>query len=204
MQYPLKLSFKILAIAQLVTVSAAAGNVVFHVKQKAFKLKEDVTVFADTDQTRPLYHIKADRVLDFNARYQFIDAANGYPVGSIKRQGVKSLWKSQFDVYPPGVEAGAPGTTPVLSLTEENPWTKVFDTLLGEVPVLGMFTGYLFHPAYLATRPGGPEPVLRLVKQPAFFEGKFLVERRGELAPDEENRALLALLMLVLLERSKG
>jgi hypothetical protein len=171
MQYPLQLSFKVLAIAQQVTVSDAANNVVFHVKQKAFKLKEDVTVFADTAQTRPLYQIKADRVLDFNARYSFIDAANGYPLGSIKRQGVKSLWKSQYDVFPPGVDANAPGTMPALSLTEENPWTKVFDALLSEIPLVGMFTGYLFHPAYLATRPGGTEPVLRLVKQAAFFEG---------------------------------
>jgi hypothetical protein len=61
----------------------------------------------------------------------------------------------------------------------------------------------LFHPAYLAVRPGG-ETVLRLVKEPAFFEGKFRIEQKAPLGEDEETRALLALLMLVLLERSKG
>ena len=206
MQYPLSLSFKVLAIAQQVTVSDAAGTVIFHVKQKAFKLKEDVTVFGDTAQTRPLYTIKADRVLDFSGRYQFTDAATGAPVGSVKRQGMKSLWKAQYDVFAPGVNANAPGAAaPLLSISEENPWIKVLDGVLGEIPVVGMFTGYLFHPAYLAARPGGSgETVLRLVKEPAFFEGRFRIEQKAALAPEEETRALLALLMLVLLERGKG
>ena len=205
MQYPLQLSFKVLAIAQQVTVSDAAGTVIFHVKQKAFKLKEDVTVFADTAQTRPLYTIKADRVLDFSGRYQFTDATTGAPVGSVKRQGMKSLWKAQYDVFAPGVDANAPGgAAPVLSVSEENPWTKVLDGVLGEIPIVGMFTGYLFHPAYLAARPGGGETVLRLVKEPALFEGRFRIEQKAPLDPDEETRTLLALLMLVLLERSKG
>jgi hypothetical protein len=167
-------------------------------------LKEDVTVFGDTAQTQPLYTIKADRVLDFSGRYQFTDAATGAPVGSIKRQGMKSLWKAQYDLFAPGVDANAPGAAvPLLSISEENPWTKVLDGVLGEIPIVGMFTGYLFHPAYLAARPGG-ETVLRLVKEPAFFEGKFRIEQKAPLDPDEETRALLALLMLVLLERSKG
>jgi hypothetical protein len=69
-----------------------------------------------------------------------------------------------------------------------------------------MFTGYLFHPAYILTRPSAPDaaPALRLLKQPAFFEGKFRVERLAELDQDEETRALLGLLMMIMLERSRG
>ena len=73
MKYPLNLSFKLLAIAQQITGTDAAGQVVFYVKQKAFKLKEAVTVFADVEQTKPMYTIKADRVIDFSARYDFND-----------------------------------------------------------------------------------------------------------------------------------
>lgn len=65
MNYPLQLSFEILSVARKLSVIDAAGNLSFFVKQKMFKLKESVTVFADVDQRLPLYELKADRVIDF-------------------------------------------------------------------------------------------------------------------------------------------
>ena len=47
MNYPLHLSFKILALARQLRLTDASGNRIFHVKQKVFKLKEAVTVFVD-------------------------------------------------------------------------------------------------------------------------------------------------------------
>jgi hypothetical protein len=194
MNYPLHISFKILALARQLAVTDASGSLVFYVKQKAFKLKESVTVFADATQTQPLYSINANKILDFSASYQFADT-QGTPIGSVRRQGMKSLWKAHYDVFD--------GESPVMVIKEENAWTKVLDALLGEIPVVGMFTGYLFHPAYLVTRPDGAV-VMRLEKQPAFFEGKFIVQKHAELNQTEETRALLSLIMMVLLERSRG
>ncbi len=194
MNYPLDITFKLLAIAQQLSVRDAQGNLIFYVKRKAFKLKEAITVFADEAQMRPLYHLNADRVIDFSARYLFTDHA-GNTLGSIKRHGMRSLWKSHYEIEDDQHAA--------LSLNEESAWIKVFDSLLGELPVVGMLTGYLFHPAYLLSRADGTV-LLRMEKQPAFFEGKFRVERRAELAPAEETRALLGLLMMILLERSRG
>ena len=194
MNYPLNLSFKILALARQLSVTDASGRLIFYVKQKAFKLKEAVTVFADAEQTQSLYSINANKVLDFSARYTFTDR-NGRVLGSVKRQGMKSLWKAHYDILD--------GETPVMTIKEESPWTKVLDSLVGEIPILGMFTGYLFHPAYLVTRQNGAV-VLRLEKQPAFFEGKFVVQKQGEMDQTEEERAILSLLMMVLLERHRG
>ncbi len=194
MNYPLQLSFKLMALAQQVSVTDAQGNLVFYVKQKAFKLKEAVTVFADTQQTQPLYTMNADKVFDFSARYHFADR-NGQPIGSVKRQGMKSIWKARYDILD--------GENQVMLISEENPWIKVFDALLGEVPLLGMFTGYFFHPAYQVAHTNGAV-LLRLVKQPAFFEGKFIIEKQAEMPPAEETRALLSLLMMLLLERRRG
>ena len=194
MNYPLQISFKIIAIAQQLSITDAQGNLVFYVKQKAFKLKEAVTVFADAGQTQPLYTINADKMLDFSARYRFADNS-GNPIGSVKRQGMKSIWKARYDIMD--------GESPVMMISEENAWTKVFDSLLGEVPIVGMFTGYFFHPAYRVTRPDGTM-VLRIEKQPAFFEGKFVVEKHAEMSPVEETRALLSLVMMLLLERGRG
>ena len=194
MNYPLHMSFKVLAIAQQISVTDAGGSLVFYVKQKAFKLKEAVTVFADAGQTQPLYSINANKMLDFSARYAFTDR-QGRPLGSVRRQGMKSLWKSHYDVLD--------GEQVVMTIQEESAWTKVLDGLVGEIPILGMFTGYLFHPAYLVTRQDGTL-VLRLEKQPAFFEGKFIIEKKAEMNEQEEERALLSVIMMILLERHRG
>jgi hypothetical protein len=66
-----------------------------------------------------------------------------------------------------------------------------------------MFTGYLFHPAYVVAG-AGAAPLLRLEKQPAFLEGRFKVEKLGQLSGDEETVALLSLVMVILLERRRG
>jgi|SRR5688572_2716077 hypothetical protein len=192
--YPLQLSFKIVAVAPQIAVTDASGALLLYVRQKLFKLREAVTVFGDQAQTRPLYTIAADRVLDFSARYHVATAA-GEPVGVVQRQGMRSFWKAHYDVTRDGA--------PVLQLREENPWVKVLDGLFGEIPLLGMLSGYLFHPAYLATRPDGG-PALRVRKQAALWEGRYEITRLGELSAEDEELGLLAVLMLLLLERSRG
>ncbi|HEX8432508.1 MAG TPA: hypothetical protein VF625_14555, partial [Longimicrobium sp.] len=62
MRFPLNLTFKILALAPQVFVRDADGELQLYVRQKALKLKEAVTVFADEAQTRVLYTINADRI----------------------------------------------------------------------------------------------------------------------------------------------
>jgi uncharacterized protein YxjI len=194
MNFPLDLSFKKVALNPQVKVSDASGQVVLYTKQKAFKLKEAVTVFADVEQTRPLYTINADRVLDFNAKYNISDAA-GRPLGAVARKGRKSLWRAQYEVSDGG---GQP-----MTIREENGWVKVADALIGEVPLLGIFSGYLFNPSYVLTDAAGA-PLMRLAKQPAFLEGKFRVEKLADMSEADETRAVLSFLMMVLLERRRG
>jgi uncharacterized protein YxjI len=195
MNYPLQLSFKLMAIAQQLSLRDTSGQLIFYVKQKAFKLKEAVTVFADAEQQQPLYYINANKILDFSANYQFTDR-NGVPAGSIRRQGMRSIWRASYDIYDER-------NNHVMAIKEENPWSKVFDSLLGEVPLVGMFTGFFFHPSYLVSASNG-QPIMRLQKQRAFFEGKFTIEQLAQLQPVDETRTLLALIMMVLLERARG
>ena len=194
MNFPLDLSFKKIALSPQVKVSDASGQVVLYTKQKAFKLKEAVTVFADVEQTRPLYTINADRVLDFNAKYNIADTA-GRPLGAIARKGRKSLWRAQYEVTDGGGQ--------LMTIQEENGWVKVGDALFGEIPILGIFSGYLFNPSYVLTNAAGA-PLMRLAKQPAFMEGKFRIEKLAEMSEQDETRAVLSFLMMVLLERRRG
>src|SRR6185503_4467025 len=146
MNYPLHLSFEILSLARKISVTDATGNLSFYVKQKMFKLKEAVTVFADAEQKLPLYELKADRVLDFSASYHFTDA-RGNHLGTVRRKGMKSIWRARYDIVN--------GSGRALTIQEVNPWAKVFDSLLTELPIVGMFSGYLFHPEYLVAREDG-------------------------------------------------
>ncbi len=189
------MSFKILAIASQIYIRDSSGQLVGYVKQKLFKLKEDINIYADEEQTKHLYNIKADRVIDFSARYSFTDASGSH-IGSIKRQGMRSIWRANYDIFDAA-------SNQVMKINEENGWVKVVDSLVGELPVVGMFTGYFFNPSYLISRTDGTA-VARVEKQPAFFEGKFRLTPVIDLTEEEEVRVLLGTLAMTLLERSRG
>ncbi len=65
-------------------------NLLLYVKQKAFKLKEDITMFADEAQTRPVIKINARNILDFSAAYDVTDVATGEKIGVLRRKGMMS------------------------------------------------------------------------------------------------------------------
>ncbi len=195
MQYPLTLTFKTIALNPQIAVTDATGALVLYVRQKAFKLREAVSVFGDREMTRPLFTIGADRMIDFRATYHFT-AADGTVHGAVRREGRRAIWRSRFEVT-------GPDGTPVFGIQEDNPWTKVLDALLGQIPLIGALSGYLLHPSYTLSRPDGA-PALRLTKQPAFLEGRFLLEEIENVPPHEEVLAVLSVLMMTLLERARG
>ncbi|MGP1375205.1 MAG: hypothetical protein ACTS3T_20420 [Almyronema sp.] len=194
MQYPLTLTFKFWALAPQILVTDASGNVVFYIRQKLFKLKEAIGVFADPEQTQLRYEIKADRILDFSARYAFTDPYQR-EVGAVKRHGWRSIWRARYDIFKQDAVT--------FTISEKNPWVKVMDSLFAEIPLVGIFTGYVFNPSYLVSRSEG-SVVMRLEKQPAFFSRIFTIKKTDMLDEQEEIRILLSLLMMILLERRRG
>ena len=194
MNYPLTLTFKVIALAPQLSVTDASGQLVFYVRQKLMKLRESVTVYADREQKRAVTQIKADRILDFNAVYGFEDQ-QGRRFGAVRRAGMRSLWKAQYEVQR--------GDAPILTIREDSAFTRFMDGVIGDLPIIGLLSGYFFHPSYSVTRPDGTR-VLHVKKQPALWEGRFTIEREAELTPDEEASAILSILMMVLLERDRG
>ncbi|TAG10295.1 MAG: hypothetical protein EAZ42_04380 [Verrucomicrobia bacterium] len=194
--YPLTLSFKLLAIASQATIKDANGRELIYTKQKLLKFREHVEIWSNSSRGVKLADIRANKVIDWSARYVSVDT-NGQTIGSVGRRGWKSIWKAHYEVFNPGDDQAD------FSIQEENPWTKMFDSIIGGIPIIGMFSGYFLNPSYLARRKDGTE-VMRITKMPAFFEGLFRVEKLGELTPREELNLFLAFLMLVLLERQRG
>ncbi len=74
------------------------GAVVAYSEQKAFKLKEDIRVFADEAKTRELLTIQARQIMDFSAAYDITDTTTGERVGALRRCGGKSILRDEWTV----------------------------------------------------------------------------------------------------------
>ncbi len=194
MDYPLDLRFRLISFGPQINVLDASGRSVAYVKQKAFRLKEDVEVHTDETRQTPLWRIKADRIIDWSAAYRITDA-NGSPVGTLRRKGGRSLWRATYVITDPNEQE-------VGGIREKDPWTKVLDGLLSIIPIVGDLSGYFINPTYVVSR--GEEPTLEVRKRPAFFEGRFAIEQVGTPDPRSEALFLASVMMVVLLERGRG
>lgn len=196
MDFPLRFRFKLLAFAPQIYVEDASGKTVCYVKQKLFRLREKVEVFTDDTQRHLLATIAADRIIDWSARYVFCDAS-GREIGSVGRRGLRSLWKAHYEVCLPVSK------NPLFVIHEENPMVKVLDGLITLIPILGAFSGLMFHPRYAATR-AGDEDIMRLTKQAAIWEGRFELEKIENIPDVEQLILILSFLMMILLEKNRG
>jgi len=193
--YPLTLRFRILALGQTIEGTDANGAPVCFVKQKAFRLKEDVAVFSDPSQSEQIYRMRADRIIDIGGRYDITDA-NSMPVGAVKQRGLRTFWRATYDILD---SAGSP----IGLIHEENPWTKVLDGLIGEIPFVGIVLQMFVNPAYVVEAPVGT-PALRVRKRRSLVERRFIVDQLGPTPPALERVVVPAMLMMVLLERGRG
>jgi uncharacterized protein YxjI len=196
-QYPLTATFKLLALSPEVQVRDALGNMMLQVKQKALTLREDTTVFADDKKTIPLYRMVADRVIGFRAAHRITRLSDNAVIGSVKAAGLRSLWRTQYDVT-------GPNDNVVFTIREENPWIKLLDSLVDELPFGFIFQAFI-NPRYLLTDETGAVRY-RITKKRSFIERNFILEQTS---PDvhedlDERLVALALIQTIFLERHRG
>lgn len=79
-------------------IYATDGQMLACSKQRAFRLKEDIRVFADENLEEELLQIKADRIIDFSASYSVIDSQTGEHYGSLRRKGWSSLFRDRWEI----------------------------------------------------------------------------------------------------------
>ncbi len=194
-KFPIKLVFNISTLANDFTAKDVNGKTIAYVKQKLFKLKEAITVYDNENKTNVNYKINADKWIDFSAAYSISDS-KGNEIGKIARKGWASLWKAEYELIDQHKQIQ-------YHIREENGWVKVFDSLLGEIPILGMLTGYFFNPTYKVTNLND-EIVVRLKKESSFFGRKFEIIKLLDFDNDDDERIILGLMMMILLERRRG
>lgn len=196
LNYPLDFKFKITTLSSDFNITDRNGNYVAYVRQKMFRMKEDVIVFSDESRTKELFNIKANQWIDFNASYMMTDLLTGKKFGSLARKGVRSIWKARYDIIDEKDK-------PIYQINEDNGWIKVFDSFLGEIPILGMLTGYFLNPSYTVKDNAGKE-YFRLKKMPSLVGRRFQLDRLIDIDDEDESLVVLSFLMMVLLERARG
>ncbi len=74
------------------------SRLLFFVKQKAFKLKEDITVYSDETKSKELLKIQARSIIDFSAAYDVTDITSNQKIGSLRRKGFRSILKDEWEI----------------------------------------------------------------------------------------------------------
>lgn len=196
LNYPLDLKFKISTLSSDFNITDKNGNYVAYVRQKMFKFKEDVVIYSDDTRTKELYRIKANKWIDFNAAYAITEVNNGKTFGRLARKGMRSLWKATYNIIDHEDKQR-------FQVTEDNAWTKFFDSLVGEIPIIGMFTGYFLNPTYSVKDDSG-KVYFKLKKMPSMIGRRFQLDRVVDIDDEDESLVVLSLLMMTLLERMRG
>ena len=194
-QFPISLVFNIGTLSNDFTAKDANGRTIAFVKQKLFKLKEDVSIYDDESKNKVNFKIKADRWIDFSAAYSITDSL-GNELGKVARKGWRSIWKAEYILIDQHKQMQ-------YKIQEDNGWVKVWDSLLGEIPILSMLTGYFFNPSYSVTNLNG-DTVVQLKKEASFFGRKFSIQKLMTTDNDDDQRMILGLMMMILLERTRG
>ena len=117
------------------------GTLVLYCKLKAFKLREDIRLYASETEELPVLTIKARNIIDFSAAYDVIDmtvsavdepgpfqpgqtlnyaatADGGRKVGALRRKGFSSLFRDSWEI----LDAGDQG----LGVIREDSGVKAF------------------------------------------------------------------------------
>lgn len=200
--YPLNLRFKLVALAPRIIVTDNKGREVLFVSQKIFKLKEDIRIYRSQAKQHEVFNIKANKILDFNTRYSFTDTQTQALLGSVKAKAWRSIWSATYMIDDPTENQR-------MWIKEDNPWVKIADSIFQDIPIVGMFSGYVFNPSYTCYRSPNlndqSQPVMQIKKQGAFFESAFTVDLLDpNMSREEEVSALLSFMLMVQFMRRRG
>jgi hypothetical protein len=192
--YPLHFKFKITTFSNDFEATDALGNTIFYVREKILTWRDQMKVYSDSSKSELLYEIKSNKLIDFQQTFT-ITNPQGNIIGKVRRKSIRSLWKSTFklmDTYDNHDH----------TIQEKNAFVKLWDGIFGEIPIIGMLSGYVFNPSYILSANEGEE-LFELNKEPSFFGRKFTVHKITEKEVNEE-RMVLSLALMVLNERSRG
>jgi hypothetical protein len=72
------------------------GQLIMYIQHPLLKLREEFVVHADEARTRPLLRVQSRQVIALNFSYDVSDAETGELLGSVQKQGLRSLVRDRF------------------------------------------------------------------------------------------------------------
>ena len=76
-------------------------SLLYYIKRKAFKLKDELNVFRDEGQQDLAMVIQARSIFDFGATFD-VSVPGSEPLGACRRQGLKSILRDEWTLLGPG------------------------------------------------------------------------------------------------------
>lgn len=196
-EYPLNIEFKIFTISNKFSVTDSENKTFFYVEQKFLKFKEHVEVFTDNTKEKKICDIHATKIIDFSSSYNFTDAQGNF-FGGIRRKGLHSLWKARYEIY-----SGNPDGAAEFDVREESILPRVLDTISERIPIVGIFSGFIFNPTYIVNDSSG-NAVMKIIKKRSLLESKFSIESLSELSDAKQIQILISLLIFICLEHKRS
>jgi uncharacterized protein YxjI len=90
---------QVLALTGKFRLYSPQGELVLYSEQKMFRLKEDIRLYSDETKSQELLYIQARQIIDFSAAYDVIDSLTGLRVGMLRRKGVRSMVRDEWQVF---------------------------------------------------------------------------------------------------------
>jgi uncharacterized protein YxjI len=91
-----------IALTGKVRFYSPANQLVLFSEQRMFKLREDIRVYGDEGKSEELLSIYARNIVDFSAAYDVVDKQAGIKVGVLRRKGMRSILRDQWEVLDAG------------------------------------------------------------------------------------------------------
>jgi hypothetical protein len=63
-----------------------------------FKLRDELTIYADAAKTRPLLFLKQRKVIQLSTEWDVTDSVTGEAMGTLRRRFAKSLFRDHWDI----------------------------------------------------------------------------------------------------------
>lgn len=176
---------KFWALAGQIYIYDDNNNLLFYVKQKMFKLKEDITVYSDESMSSPVLGIKARQIVDFSAAYDIVDMNTKEKVGALKRKGLKSIIKDEWVLMDKD-------DNPVAKMSEASTFGAIFTRIIGFLPQ-----------KYVVKQQTSDITLMEINQLFTFFTHKFNTEFTEDSQGKIDRRLGIGALILLLLIEGK-
>lgn len=193
LKFPLDIKFHIATFSNDFSVTDANNQSVFYVREKILSWRDVIKVYRDSSKKEELYQLRSNKVIDFQQTFTITDA-NGNIVGKAKRKTLKSFWTATFHIYDAN-------DNHIFTIKERSGFTRMMDGMVGEIPVVGFFSGYLFNPKYALSNLQGTE-LMEVSKEPSFFGRKLKLNQYQQ--TEDDALFVLSFMLMLITDRNRG